>query len=194
MCVCVSEPPVWLRPARRWEHGEGGWALETSSLTAPVCGGGTHPAEQVTQKPRDLCFESGLPFTPFVFITLYLFLSDFSHGFLSHWFSHSLMGVILFIAPFLSSSFSGSSLISCCSPFFFILFPSLCLMTELFIQARCWRLCVRVQAAPASPGSTLFMWSTSSFAPPSLTVVAATFPSHSHHLQALCRSSWLAGN
>lgn len=188
MFVCVSEPPVWLRPARRWEHGEGGWALETSSLAAPVCGGGPHPAEQVTQNQETSALSQGFPLLLYFFITLYLFLSDFSRGFLSHWFSHSLMGVVLFIAPFLRSLFSGSSLISCCSLF------SLCLMTELFIQARCWRLRVRVQAAPVSPGSTLFMWSTSSFAPPSLTVVVATFPSHSHHLQAPCRSSWLTGN
>lgn len=47
--VSVSEPPVRLWPAGCWEHGEGGRALETSPLTAWMCGGGCHPAEQVSE-------------------------------------------------------------------------------------------------------------------------------------------------
>lgn len=108
-CMCVfgamrgsvSEPPVWLWPAGCWEHGEGGWALETSPLTAWVCGGVSHPAEQVSRqthcKSSPLWVRASLDSSPF--ITLYLFLSLFSHGFLSHWPSHSLMGVIFFTSP-----------------------------------------------------------------------------------------------
>lgn len=123
-CMCVfgamrgsvSEPPVWLWPAGCWEHGEGGWALETSPLTAWVCGGVSHPAEQVSRQPHckssPLWIRASLDSSPF--ITLYLFLSLFSHGFLSHWFSHSLMGVIFFTIPcdFPRVLFSASSLIS----------------------------------------------------------------------------------
>lgn len=70
---------------------------------------------------RDLCFESGLPFYSSPFITLYLFLSRFSHGF-----SHTLMGVILFIlllscAPCFLPPLSSLLLTLC----FFILLPSL---------------------------------------------------------------------
>ena len=98
ICVCFSEPPVWLRPAGCWKHGEGGRALETSSLPAWVCAGGPHPAEQVSRRPHGkrppLWVTASLDSSPF--ITLYLFLSQLSHGFLSH----TLMGVIFFIAPF----------------------------------------------------------------------------------------------
>lgn len=88
---------------------------------------------------RDLHFESGLPLILHPFITLYLFLSQFSHGFLSH----TLMGVIFFIAPFLVTlshapcflpPLSSSSLPLTVSLYSFPL--SLRLMTELFIQAQ----------------------------------------------------------
>ena len=118
LCVCVSEPPIWLWPAGCCEHGEGGRALETSSLAAWVCGGGPHPCEKVSDQPhceRDLRFESGLPLDSSAFIALYLFLSQLSRLGSSHTDSlththththtHTLMGVIFFIAPLLVSLF-----------------------------------------------------------------------------------------
>lgn len=49
-CLSVSESPLWLWPAGCWGHGEGGRELETSPLTAPVCGGGCQAVEQVTHQ------------------------------------------------------------------------------------------------------------------------------------------------
>lgn len=151
VCMCVfgamrgsvSEPPVWLWPAGCWEHGEGGWALETSSLTAQVCGGGSHPAEQVSHKPHcessPLWVRASLDSSPF--IALYLFLSWFSHGFLSHWFSHSLMGVIFFTTP-------CNSLLCLVFCFLSYLCRSLCLFILLFSfvswQSYSSRLCADV--------------------------------------------------
>lgn len=157
-CLSVSEPPVRLWPAGCWEHGEGGWALETSPSTAWVCGGGGHPAEQVTH--QQLC-ESPLFWVRvspdfFSSITLHLFLSQFTC-----WFSHSLISFIFSCAVLfqLASCFPPplSSLVLTVLLLVFFFFPSCLSLTELFILAQCWRLRMRPPAAPARHHGTLFM-------------------------------------
>lgn len=115
--VSVSEPPVRLWPAGCWEPGEAGWAVETSPLAACVCGGGSHPAEQVSHQPH--CKRSPLWVRASLdSFSFYHALSiSVSHGFLSHWFSHTLMAVIFLCCIFPCNSllcflFSDSSLIS----------------------------------------------------------------------------------
>lgn len=90
VCLSVSEPPLRLWPAGCWEHGEGGWALETSPSTAWVCGGGGHPAEQVTHQQLCKSFLFWVRASPDFFssITLHLFLSQFAC-----WFSRTLISI-----------------------------------------------------------------------------------------------------
>lgn len=72
-----------------------------------MCGGGPHPVEKVSDQPhceRDLRFESGLPLDSSAFIALYLFLSQLPRRVpLTLTLTHTLMGVIFFIAPLLVS-------------------------------------------------------------------------------------------
>lgn len=58
---------------------------------------------------KDLCFYSGLPLIPPLSSHLLLLLFQFSPGFLSRLFSHTLMGVVFFTAPILV----GNSLVFC---------------------------------------------------------------------------------
>lgn len=108
-----------------------------------MCGGGPHPVEKVSDQPhceRDLRFESGLPLDSSAFIALYLFLSQLPRRVpLTLTLTHTLMGVIFFIAPLLVSLSlvflsEASSLISAAHCVSFIL-PRL--LTELFIPAPC---------------------------------------------------------
>lgn len=137
-CLSVSEPPVRLWPAGCWEHGEGGWALETSPSTAWVCGGGGHPAEQVTH--QQLC-ESSLFWVRaspdfFSSITLHLFLSQFTCWFSRTFISFIFSCAVSFSTRFLfSASFliSGAYCVALCFvfflfAFFFLSFPPVCLV------------------------------------------------------------------
>lgn len=130
------------------------------------------------------------------FITHYLYPSHFTRMDFCHiLFSRTLMGVIFFTSPpstLLFLVFTSSYL--CSSLGLFIIFFYTSLLTELFIQAWCWRLFMRPGAALTSPSSTLFMWSMSLYVLPSLTVAVVTFLLRSLHLQAPCPSCSPTGN
>lgn len=96
-CVCqwatCMALACWM-PRAWWRRLSAGkkFPRSTSVWRPPSSRAGTTLA-------RDPCFESGFPFILPLSITLYLFLSRFSRRFLSHSFSHTLMGVVLFSAP-----------------------------------------------------------------------------------------------
>lgn len=109
--VSVSEPPVRLWPAGCWEHGEGGRALETSPLTAWMCGGGCHPAEQVSEISA---LTQGFPwFLPF-YRTLSISVSLLELISLTLIRGRTLMGVI-FLTAALLVTFSCASCFPVCS-------------------------------------------------------------------------------
>lgn len=89
---------------------------------------------------KSLCFQSGVP----IVLSLTIKYTSFS------------LFVALLVIPFL---LSASSLISCVHNAALFLYSD-CLVTELFILARCWHMSLRPWAAPSRPFSALFMWST----------------------------------
>lgn len=98
MCLCASEPPVRLWPAGCRGHGEGGRALDSGSLAAPVCGGGPHPSEQVPHRPQTRRASLLLP-PPSLISSSHCsyFCPRTSHGILTHFPSLPALLVLCFL-------------------------------------------------------------------------------------------------